>query len=71
MIERSNNTNYSNTRELGINTNSFFFVQIIQITAIPENIFFLSFQKLFVQIIQITAIPENWFPNIFVSLLFK
>ena len=55
----SNNTNYSNTRELRYYPNTVDYVQIIQITAIPENQIDYVSPYRYVQIIQITAIPEN------------
>ena len=59
LMSCSNNTNYSNTRERSVECSKFILVQIIQITAIPENPHSLSHLTYQVQIIQITAIPEN------------
>ena len=56
---RSNNTNYSNTRERKKIEPTTLEVQIIQITAIPENNIPYIDSIISVQIIQITAIPEN------------
>ena len=60
----SNNTNYSNTREQWWMLADDGSVQIIQITAIPENMIGLLKSIVDVQIIQITAIPENSFIEI-------